>query len=109
MFETWNAKFEPMPYRVVDPPMRVEVRFGSAFPRRAARIGPGGIPLRVRNEGLAVDNPVEGTLHAWARLSTGEWLCLLQFRVPTGNGRGYLEMRQWCPAEAATPYSESSP
>jgi hypothetical protein len=103
MFETWDAHFDPKPYRVVDPPMRVTVRFGEGFARRPGKYGPGGLPLRVVNEGLNIDDPVEGRLHAWARLSTGEWLCLLEFRVPTGNGRGFLEIRQWCPAQAATP------
>ena len=101
VFETWRAVFTPLPYRVVDPPMPVTVRFGSGLVRTPQRLGPGGIPLRVRREGLCVDRDIPGLLHAWARLDTGEWLCLLSFRVPTGNRKGYLDMRQWCPAAAA--------
>lgn len=103
MFGTWNAQLEPLPYREVDPPVPVMIRFGSSFPRHPARIGPGGLPMRVRTEGLNADAPVEGTLHAWMRLTTGEWLCLVRFRLPTGNGRGFLEMYQWCPAESVEP------
>lgn len=103
MFETWNARLEPLPYIEKDPPQPVMIHFGASFPRRPAKIGPGGIPLRVRVEGLNADTPVPGTLHAWLRLNTGEWLCLLQFRLPTGNGLGYLDMRQWCPADIAIP------
>lgn len=66
MFESWNARYEALPYRVVDPPMPVTIRFGDAFRRRPAKLGPGGITLRVRNEGLNVDAPVEGQLHATA-------------------------------------------
>ena len=107
LFESWNARFLPLPYVVKDPPQPVSVNFGAAFPRHPARIGPGGLPMRVRTEGLNADAPVEGLLHAWMRLTTGEWLCLLTFRLPTGNGHGFVEMRQWCPAQAAVPRTVS--
>ncbi len=75
----------------------------------AAAIGPSGgqpantIPLRVRAEGLVCDVQVPGYVSAWARTSTGAWLARAQFSIPTGNGRGYLEVDQWCPAAAVRP------
>ncbi|MBJ8342756.1 hypothetical protein JGU71_28090 [Antrihabitans sp. YC3-6] len=101
MFETWPYVFEPPPRHVVDPPMSVSVNLAVAI----ARIPPrhNSRPLRVRAEGLSLDEVVPGKLWAWARVSTGEWLCLLSFRAPTGNGKAYLEMKQWCPAESASP------
>lgn len=102
MFDNWPAGFDPPPYRVVDPPMPVIVHIASAIGSTDGRPA-NDLPLRVRAEGLALDLQVPGTLSAWARVNTGGWICRCQFSIPTGNGRGYLEVDQWCPATAVRP------
>lgn len=102
MFDTWLVGLGPAPYRIVDPPTPVIVHIGSALNctngRRADHL-----PLRVRAEGLALDVEVPGSLSAWARVNTGCWLAKVRFRIPTGNGRGYFEVDQWCPTTAVRP------
>ncbi|NLU64959.1 hypothetical protein HCA61_22230 [Rhodococcus sp. HNM0563] len=102
MFDNWAAGFDPPPYRVVDPPTPVIVHIATAIGSVDGRPA-NELPLRVRAEGLALDLQVPGTLSAWARVNTGGWICRCQFSIPTGNGRGYLEVDQWCPAVAVRP------
>jgi hypothetical protein len=107
LFETWPLSFDPPAHRDVSPPIPVVIQLNAAIARNPPGLGTSR-PLRVRAEGLDLDQNVSGLLHAWARVSSGEWLCLLSFRVSTGNQRGYLDMKQWCPAESATPDGNSS-
>ena len=69
-----STTFEPPTRRIVDPPKSVNVNIALAI----GRSGGGGFrdttPLKVRAEGLAMDSIVEGTLYAWARTGTGDWL-----------------------------------
>ena len=102
MFENWPADFDPPPYRVADPSIPVIVHIASALGSTNGRRA-NDLPLRVRAEGLARDLQVPGMLSAWARVNTGGWLCKVSFQIPTGNGRGYLEVDQWCPAAAVRP------
>ncbi|WP_072814605.1 hypothetical protein [Rhodococcus zopfii] len=102
MFEDWRAEFEPLPYRIVDPPTPVLVHIASAFGAIGGRPA-NTLPLRVRAEGLALDVQVMGTLSAWARVNTGSWICRVSFSIPTSNGRGHLDVDQWCPAAAVRP------
>jgi hypothetical protein len=104
MFPHWPVTFAPPTRRVVDPPQQVLVSVGLALPAPTNTSFRDGIPLRVRNEGLAADTKTQGTLRGWARLSTGGWLGCVDFTVPTGNGRGSLEIHgQWVPSTAITP------
>ncbi|MFF0818411.1 hypothetical protein ACFYVR_25175 [Rhodococcus sp. NPDC003318] len=102
MFEYWPTEFDPPPHRVVDPPAPVIVHIATAISQSAEHPA-NTIPLRVRAEGLALDLQVPGTLSAWARTTGGAWICRIQFRIPTGNGRGHLDVDQWCPAAAVRP------
>lgn len=102
MFETWPYAFEPAPWRVVSPPLDVQVDLASAIARTPPGFG-ASRPLRVRAEGLNLDTTVPARLDAWARVSAGDWLCRLTFRVPTGNEKGYLDMQIWCGPDAVTP------
>lgn len=61
------------------------------------------LPLRVRAEGLSLDVQVPGQVSAWARSSHGMWLAFASFAIPTGNGRGFLDVEQWVPATAVRP------
>lgn len=99
MFESWPVEFDPPPYRVVDPPMPVIVHIATAIGQAGERPA-NTIPLRVRAEGLVLDVKVPGRLSAWSRSVGGGWLARVAFSIPTGNGRGYLEVDQWCPAAA---------
>ncbi|CRK54585.1 conserved protein of unknown function [Rhodococcus sp. RD6.2] len=99
----WPTEFDPPPYRVVDPPVPVIVHIATAISQPAAHPAT-VIPLRVRAEGLALDVQVPGTLRAWARTTGSGWICCLCFTIPTGNGRGGLDVvDQWCPAAAVRP------
>ena len=102
MFDHWLSGLGPAPYRVVDPPTPVIVHIASAIGSTDGRRA-NELPLRVRAEGLALDLQVPGVLSAWARVNTGGWICRVSFQIPTGNGRGYLEVDQWCPASAVRP------
>ncbi|GAA4489079.1 hypothetical protein GCM10023094_50050 [Rhodococcus olei] len=102
MFEQWRTEFGPPPHRVVDPPTPVIVHIATAISQSAERSA-NAIPLRVRAEGLALDLQVPGRLHAWARTTGGGWICRVTFTIPTGNGRGCLDVDQWCPAAAVRP------
>jgi hypothetical protein len=105
MFEDWPINFSPPARLVVSPPKPVLVDIARAVARTPVKLGI-ATPLRVRSEGLDMDRTVPGLCHAWARVNTGEWLCRLTFRVHTGNGNGFLDIDQWCPANAAEPVRE---
>lgn len=102
MFDHWSVRFDPPPYRVVDPPTPVIVHIATAIGSTDGRPAD-DLPLRVRGEGLILDVQVPGKLWAWARTTTGGWLCKITFAIPTGNGHGYLEVDLWCPAAAVRP------
>ena len=107
MFETWPTQFDPPPHRTVDPPTPVLVQLSAAIARTPTKLGT-GLPMRVRASGLDLDQTVPAKLHAWARVSTGDWLALLTFRVTTGNKMGYLDIQQWCPSSSITPIPETT-
>ena len=106
MFEDWPINFLPPARIEVSPPMPVVIDLAVAIARSPVKISI-AVPLRVRAEGLDLDQKVPGMLYAWARVSQGDWLCDLAFRVHTGNGQGYIDVRQWCPSGAAQPPDES--
>ncbi len=68
--------------------------------------GPGfrrdAISMRTKTAGLDTTATVPGLLHAWARTTTGAWIGFVRLGIPTGDRRGYVETRQWCPARALT-------
>lgn len=64
--------------------------------------------MRVKAEGLDVAGAVPGLLYAWARATDGTWLGLVAFAIPTGNRKGRVEARQWCPAGALSPVKSES-
>ena len=104
LYENWPTTFEPPTRRIVDPPMPVLVSVALTVAGAAGGSFRDGTKLKVRAEGLAMDIKVQGTLHAWVKTTRGQWLCSLSYRVPTGNGAGFLQVdQQWCPAEAAQP------
>lgn len=102
MFENWPVQYSPPVRMDVSPPMPVVLDLAAALARSPMSFG-GSPPLRVLAEGLDMDSKVEGTLHAWARTSRGDWLGFCQFTVLSGNGRGRLSMQQWCPSSSITP------
>ena len=85
------------------PPQPVIVSINAALSVTSSTSLRDGIPLRVRAEGLAMDMKVQGALHGWARTNVGSWLAYVSFTIPTGNGMGQLDVRQWCPSDAITP------
>lgn len=104
IFDAWPTTFEPPTRRIVDPPMTVNVNVALAIGRSGSGRFRDTTPLKVRAEGLAMDTTVEGTLFAWARTGTGDWLAAVSFSILTGNKKGRLDLdRQWCPAAAITP------
>ena len=62
-----------------------------------------GVSMGVKAEGLEFFDQVPGHLHAWARSTRGGWIALVTCEVPTGNKKGRLKIRQWCPARAVEP------
>ena len=104
LFERWPVTFDPPTRRIVDPPQPVIVSVSAALPGSSNTSFRDGTPLKVRAEGLSVDIKVQGALLAWARLANGAWLACVKFSVPTGNGKGHLDMQsQWVPSDAITP------
>ena len=103
MFPRWPVTFDPPARRIVDPPQPVIVSINAALSVTSSTSLRDGIPLRVRAEGLAMDMKVQGALHGWARTNVGSWLAYVSFTIPTGNGMGQLDVRQWCPSDAITP------
>ncbi|OZF42090.1 hypothetical protein [Rhodococcus sp. 14-2470-1a] len=104
LFARWPVTFDPPTRRIVDPPQPVIVSVSHALPGSPRTSLRDGTPLRVRAEGLSVDIKVQGTLSAWARLANGAWLARVDFSVPTGNGKGHLDLHgQWVPSDAITP------
>jgi hypothetical protein len=104
MFDEWPEEFSPSLRRVVEPPLPVVVDLGQAISTQRATFGAKkSVPLRVSSGGLRLAGNVPGLLHAWARAWNGVWLGLVEFTASTGNGRGQLIFRQWCPEHSLTP------
>ncbi len=104
LFARWPVTFDPPTRRLVDPPQPVIVSVSHALPGSSNTSFRDGTPLRVRAEGLSVDLKVQGELFGWARLTNGAWLACVNFSVPTGNGKGHLDLqRQWVPSSAIAP------
>ncbi|WP_280255473.1 hypothetical protein [Nocardia wallacei] len=104
MFEDWIDPFDPPLRRVVDPPAPVLVDLATAIPTGNDRpFGRNRIAMRIKAGGLVVTGQTPGQLHAWARAADGTWLGLVEFVLTTGNQRGTLPVRQWCPAKALRP------
>lgn len=64
------------------------------------------VTLRVKAEGLDLAAKPEGAaglLLAWAQSTSGGWWGLVTMELRTGNGKGALPVRQWCPARALRP------
>lgn len=81
LFARWPVTFDPPTRRLVEPAQPVIVSVSAALPGSSSTSLRDGIPLKVRAEGLTVDIKVQGTLSAWARLSTGPWIaCRYGFR-----------------------------
>jgi hypothetical protein len=104
MFARWPVTFHPPTRRMVYPPRPVIVSVSAALPGSSGAQFRDGTPLKVRAEGLCVDIKVQGALSAWARLANGSWIACVDFSVPTGNGKGQLDLRnQWVPGSAIVP------
>ncbi|WP_052062046.1 hypothetical protein [Rhodococcoides fascians] len=104
LFARWPVTFDPPTRRIVDPPQPVIVSVSAALPGSSNTSFRDGTPLKVRAEGLSVDLKVQGALSAWARLANGAWLACVTFSIPTGNGKGHLDLQhQWVPSNAITP------
>lgn len=103
MFEDWPVTMHPPPRSVVDPPQAVLVDLSSLLMNPDDSFRRDEVSLGVKAEGLEFLDQVPGHLHAWARSTRGGWLALVTCEVPTGNKKGRLKIRQWCPARAVTP------
>ncbi|WP_280347256.1 hypothetical protein [Nocardia neocaledoniensis] len=64
------------------------------------------LAMRVKLGGLRLADNVPGWLHAWVLLADGTWMGLVTFTLVTGNGRGQLQLHQWCPAHALSPVEQ---
>ncbi|WP_297622248.1 hypothetical protein [Nocardia sp.] len=99
MFECWGDDFAADQRRVVDPPtpvlVNLSIAIGSDGPFRRDEVS-----LRVKVAALDLTKTVPGLLYAWAQTTTGGWLGLCGYAIPTGNGHGRVETRQWTPARA---------
>ncbi|MFE3196288.1 hypothetical protein ACFXHA_45335 [Nocardia sp. NPDC059240] len=107
MFDQWPITDPPL-WKVEDPPKRVLVEIGLAMPTHPATFGANSVPLRVRAGGLNRARTVPGLLYAWLRCTDGGWLAYVEFTAETANGRGQLEVRQWCSARAVRPWTDES-
>lgn len=104
MFEDWPGQFSPPLRRTVIPPVPVVVELGKAIPtRQPTGFGRDKIAMKVKVGGLDLTRRVPGLLHAWARVSDGSWLGLVEMVLWTANGHGQLPVMQWCPAPALSP------
>lgn len=58
------------------------------------------VSLRIKVGGLDLASTVPGLLYAWAQCTDGSWVGLVGFAIPTGDGKGRVETRQWTSARA---------
>lgn len=105
MFDHWPQEFDPPLWRDLGRrPVPVWVDVGLIV---AAMENPGftasKLPLRVSRGGLHLAGRVPGWLHAWVRTDRGAWIGRVSCSVPTANGRGRLDIEQWCSSLALTP------
>ncbi|MFE2994057.1 hypothetical protein ACFXG4_03445 [Nocardia sp. NPDC059246] len=103
MFEHWPDELVPSLRREVHPPTPVTIDLGAAIPTDGTKFGANELPLRVRAGGLELTGRVAGLLHAWARSRDGDWIALVSLTVKTSNGRGSIEIQQWCSKRALQP------
>ncbi|PXX53882.1 hypothetical protein DFR70_1263 [Nocardia tenerifensis] len=99
MFEYWSDEFSASLRRVIDPPAPVLVDLSVAL----APQGPfrrDQVSLRIKRAGLDCTIKVPGLLYAWAQCADNSWIGLVGFAIPTANGRGRIETRQWTVATA---------
>lgn len=104
MFEGWPCDMEPPTRMLVDPPLPILVDLSLVLSNPDDRFRRDTVPLRVKCEGLQTnEKDVPGVLHAWAQSVSAGWLANISCTVHTGNHKGHLEIRQWCPAKAIKP------
>ncbi len=106
VFEKWPVRFTPEPWRVVDPPQKVVVAAHLAIATKPKYFRQDQLAMRVKLGGLRLAENVPGWLHAWVLLADGTWMGLVTFTLVTGNGRGQLQLHQWCPAHALSPVGQ---
>ncbi|WP_330185998.1 hypothetical protein OHB26_39515 (plasmid) [Nocardia sp. NBC_01503] len=99
MFEYWDGDFAAASRRVIDPPMPVLVALGTALPPQGG-LRRDEISLRIKSSALDLATTVPGWLYAWAQCTDASWIGLTLFAIPTADGRGRIETRQWVPARA---------
>ena len=101
MFEEWLCLGDPPTRRVVDPPIAVVVNVSTVMDNPDDKFRSDNVSMRVKMEGISTNCEVtRGLLHAWVQSTRGGWWGLMSFELATGNGKGRLAMRQWCPARS---------
>lgn len=95
---------EPPTRMLVDPPLPILVDLSLVLNNPDDRFRPDTVALRIKSEGLdTTARDVPGFLHAWAQSVSAGWLAHISCTVHTGNKKGHLAIRQWCPAKAIKP------
>jgi hypothetical protein len=99
VFEYWDDDFTAASRRVIDPPTPVFVELATAIPTLGA-FRRDRVSLRIKAGALDLTGKVPGLLLAWAQCTDSSWVALVEFAVPTANGRGRIPTRPWTPAHA---------
>lgn len=109
MFEGWVCELVPPTRMMVEPAMPVLVDLSIALNNPDDAFRRDAVAMRVKMEGISTNSEgTLGVLHAWIQTTAGGWWGLVTFDLSTGNGRGRLTMRQWCPARSLKPASSGN-
>ncbi|SLE90189.1 Uncharacterised protein [Mycobacteroides abscessus subsp. abscessus] len=110
MFEGWICELGPPTRKIVEPALPVLVDLSVALNNPDDAFRRDVVPMRIKLEGISTNSAgTLGILHAWIQTTAGGWWGLVTFDLSTGNGRGRLTMRQWCPARSLKPAPTGGP
>ena len=104
MFEGWVCELGRPTRMVVEPAIPVLVDLSIALKNPDDAFRRDAVEMRIKLAGISTNSEgTLGVLHAWIQTTAGGWWGLVTFELTTGNRRGRLTMRQWCPARSLKP------
>lgn len=109
-FTAWTEPWPGAPtLRALDHPQQVVVETNRALPLAKHAQRADRVPLRVLAGGLRLENVMPGELHAWVRLTDGQWLCCVKIHATTGDCNPGLDLWLWITADAVSLADDSAP
>lgn len=100
-FDSWREQWPLTPtLRRLPAPQSVQIEMNRALPLAKNAQRPDRLPLRVLAGALRLEGVMDGELHAWVRLTDGQWLGCVRVSAETGDGRTGLDLWLWVTADA---------